>query len=426
MGYKYNNENKSQIDESLSAAIASLEAAKSKAGEIVIPSDFKCAKELEDILSGINEVSLGAISIGIQVAENNFESTELSAKNAANALVFEIKTKSESIFEKKEGSTKNVVNGVMYNIKERAENTFLPVCLMKVELNKYANEQVHLNDEEKKVIKEQIKLINTTTIKNSNTDIETYKKNFMNAINLVNEYEKNQHDTIQEGYSVDNEVEEKIRLDNIQEYMQDIVNASTHVKDDGYLYTYKDGKEERLTVEEWLKIVKQTADEIYENSSKQGGTNYYGNSGTPEAGQYQYLRTDGNQGYIEVYEVDHASLVSCNRLISMALNNAGLYDDQTLGGDNVCQEEYLTGHGFDKVEDLTDIRSGDIIVINAGSFMHYFVVNEYNEETELCTKFDMGSDKRINTVQPNEEVPIVEEGWAANGRVLDSIYRLKE
>ncbi len=112
----------------------------------------------------------------------------------------------------------------------------------------------------------------------------------------------------------------------------------------------------------------------------------------------------------------------------MALNNLGLYDDQEVGGVNIIRTEYLETHGFEKVEDETDIQPGDIIRIkdHNGRWCHTFVVESYDKDTKLCTKYDMGSDERVNYQQPYKNVPIVEEAWKNNGESLMDVYRVKK
>lgn len=112
----------------------------------------------------------------------------------------------------------------------------------------------------------------------------------------------------------------------------------------------------------------------------------------------------------------------------MSLNRLGLYDDQTIGGLNVISEDYLTTHGFEKVTDINDVKPGDIINIkdSSGKWCHTYVIETYDDKTKLCSKYDMGSDERVNHVQPYKDVPIVEEPWIQNGESFMNIYRVKE
>lgn len=418
---KYKSGYRDKVIESIDRAIGKVSSAQSTAKEITIPADFERAEELRsNVITGIENISLNDLKDEISDAIGSYENIEMANQDLASNFG---------------------MSPYVYPTAERVR-----VFLIKRELENYVTQDSFyyeelvnskecpdgvvgncMTEETKKELEELIKSIDVKTIKNSGTDIETYKKNLKYAIAISNRYVYNQERDLKELKLEKTDKDIKLEHDNIIEHVDHAINANTHVKDDGYLYTYKDGKEERLTREEWLKIVGQTAGEIYKNSSSQGGTNYYGNSGTPEAGQVQNARANGNQGNARDYGVDYASYVACDRLISMSINNAGLYDDQNLGGQNICREKYLTEHGFEKVEDLADIQPGDIIEIS-GQFTHYFVINEYDKETGLCTKFDMGSNERINTVQPNKEVPVVEEKWIEmdKTRKLAAIYRLKE
>ena len=434
---KYEDSFKGTVDDSLSDASTSLEAVKSKAKEIVIPSDFIYAKELETLLSDISKLKLESISTEIHTAEDELEESEYLAQLAAGGLGMDVKK--SGLFERFS------VGGFLTNLSDSAQE-IIPVMKMKNDLNKYTDGQEFLSEEEKNAVKEQIQLINTATIKNSNTDIETFKKNMKHSIDMVNMYIYDQNDDISRlDYPIDWEYENQIGIANIKEYLNDVIHANTHVKEDGYLYTYKDGKEERVTSEDLLNAVREAYEEIHNNSccrddeifSKDQyvpveGTYCYGNSGTPKAGQLQNSRTNGNNDRVETeYEnsVNYVHYSACNRLISMATNMMGLYDDQELGGDNVCSEEYLLGHGFEMAEDFSDIRPGDIIVIGGeNSATHYFMINEYDEDTGLCTKYDMGSYPRFLNVQPNDEVPIIEDHWLKEDPTKEviGIYRIKE
>ena len=424
---KFENDYIEKVNSSIEAAIKNVSTAQSTAkGITTIPSDFERAEEINNyVITSIENFTLNDIKDEIENTIRAYEYIESLNKVFASNLKFDF------------GKTKDAALGIVehtkvFIVKKELkdcvnQDTFYYEDLVDPENGKDGIVKNYLTEETKKELEELIQLIDVKTIKNSGTDIETYKKNLKYAIAISNRYVYNQEGDLKELKLKKTDKDIKLEHDNIIEHVDHAINANTHMKDDGYLYTYKDGKEERLTREEWLKIVGQTAGEIYKNSSSQGGTNYYGNSGTPEAGQVQNARTNGNQGNARDYGVDYASYVACDRLISMSINNAGLYDDQNLGGQNICREKYLTEHGFEKVEDLADIQPGDIIEIS-GQFTHYFVINEYDKETGLCTKFDMGSNERINTVQPNKEVLVVEEKWIEmdKTRKLAAIYRLKE
>lgn len=433
---KYEGGYKEKVDTSIEAAIKNVSTAQSTAKGITIPSDFERAEELNNnVITGIENFSLNDIKDEIDSAIRAYEYIESLNKAFASNLKFDF------------GKTKGAALGIVEHTKAVIVKKELKDCVNQDTF--YYKEWVDpengkdgivkncLTEETKNDLEKLINSIDIKTIKNSGLDIETYVNNLKHAIAMSNKYVYKQELDLEElelelkKKDKDIKLEKtdkdiKLEHDNIIEHVDHVINAKTHVKDDGYLYTYKDGKEERLTREEWLKIVGQTAGEIYKNSSSQGGTNYYGNSGTPEAGQVQNAKTDGNDGNARNYGVDYASYVACDRLIAMSINNAGLYDDQNIGGENICRKKYLTEHGFDEVEDLTDIQPGDIIVVQGPGITHYFVINEYDKETGLCSKYDMGHNDRINTVQPYKDVPVVEEKWAEEGRELVAIYRLKE
>lgn len=435
---KYMGSYKKTISDFLSKASESLNLAKSKADEIVVPSDFSYANGLANVLSDIKEISIELISIEVQKAEDNYEKVEALNQGLASNM-------SMSSYE--------------YSTKESVE-----VFLLKQELNSYVTkdsfyykELVNSEDcpkgvvkncmtsETKKELQEMINAIDNTTIKNSGTDIETFKKNLEYAIALSNKYVYVQERDLRALNMKKTDKDIKLEQDNIIEHMNNVINSGTHVKDDGYLYIYKNGKDERVTKELWLDALQESEEYTLKNSScrddekyskkdlvPEEGTLCYGNSGATEAGQKQNSRTNGNDGRVRANyhdEVDYVGYSSCDRFVSIALNTLGLYDDQTLGGENVCREEYLTNHGFESVEDLSDIRPGDIIEINGEhSEHHFFVIAEYDEETGLCTKYDMGSYARFLNEQPNDEVPLIEDAWFKTDQTkkITGIYRIKE
>ena len=99
--------------------------------------------------------------------------------------------------------------------------------------------------------------------------------------------------------------------------------------------------------------------------------------------------------------------ISCDRLAARALWNLGL-TDQPEGGFVVEQEEeYLTRHGFEKIERQEDLQGGDIVIQcnEAGELIHSFVLVFYDPVTTECIKYDCGhftpeGEDRISSKQP--------------------------
>lgn len=104
--------------------------------------------------------------------------------------------------------------------------------------------------------------------------------------------------------------------------------------------------------------------------------------------------------------------ISCDRLIARALYNLG-YTDQPKGG-IVCGksiDEHLQKWGFTKVTDKSKIKSGAVVAVknkNQTYVNHVFVVKTYNPTTDKCDKYDTGSNERIKTVQPFNNVKLIE------------------
>ena len=106
---------------------------------------------------------------------------------------------------------------------------------------------------------------------------------------------------------------------------------------------------------------------------------------------------------------DH--VISCDRLPSRANYDLG-YTDQRQGGETCgTLPDWLPKHGWTKVTDKKKIVSGAIVAVrkNDQNFInHVFVVKSYNINTDMCDKYDTGSNERIKTVQPFKSVPLVE------------------
>lgn len=106
---------------------------------------------------------------------------------------------------------------------------------------------------------------------------------------------------------------------------------------------------------------------------------------------------------------DH--VISCDRLPSRANYDLG-YTDQRQGGETCgTLPDWLPKHGWVKVTDRKKIVSGAIVAVrnkDQNFINHVFVVKSYNVNTDMCDKYDEGSNDRIKTVQPFKSVPLVE------------------
>lgn len=99
--------------------------------------------------------------------------------------------------------------------------------------------------------------------------------------------------------------------------------------------------------------------------------------------------------------------ISCDRIVSRALWNLG-FTDQRKGGEVVgTMPTYLVNHGFVKITNKANLQPGDIVIVDDGGkskapqwTWHVFVINTYNAKTGACTKYDMGSQQRIQSAQP--------------------------
>lgn len=102
--------------------------------------------------------------------------------------------------------------------------------------------------------------------------------------------------------------------------------------------------------------------------------------------------------------------ISCDRIIARALYNLG-YIEQPKGGISINNmAEYLAGWGFVKAA-RAKILPGAVVAVkdNFDNLIgHVFVVSKYDPKTDLCDKYDAGSDWRLQTKQPFTDVPLVE------------------
>lgn len=110
---------------------------------------------------------------------------------------------------------------------------------------------------------------------------------------------------------------------------------------------------------------------------------------------------------------DH--IISCDRHPARALYDMGYTDQPRIPGstsgitvNNV--NTYLPKYGFVKITNPKDIKKGAIVCVgqSGNTITHVFTVTEYNPSTQICNKYDMGSQERIRTQQPFKNVKLVE------------------
>jgi hypothetical protein len=89
--------------------------------------------------------------------------------------------------------------------------------------------------------------------------------------------------------------------------------------------------------------------------------------------------------------------LTCRAVYDLGLTDqpAGGYGVDSLGS-------YLARKGFVTFTDLSTTQPGDVMIVNdsSGKPVHTFVVVAYDRATGMCTKYDMGSQSRIDSVQP--------------------------
>lgn len=101
--------------------------------------------------------------------------------------------------------------------------------------------------------------------------------------------------------------------------------------------------------------------------------------------------------------------ISCDRIASRALYDLG-YTDQPKGG-IVCNQfpTYLSNWGFIETKNKSEIKAGAIVVVGKNNNIeHGFIVESYNPSTDICNKYDAGSDPRIKSGAYFENVKLVE------------------
>lgn len=104
-------------------------------------------------------------------------------------------------------------------------------------------------------------------------------------------------------------------------------------------------------------------------------------------------------------------LISCDRLEARALYDLG-FKDQRKGG-QTCGSlpSWLPKHGWTKVTNKKNIKPGAIVAVrytNHDYIDHVFTVVSYDNKTDICTKYDTGSNQRILSSQPFKNVKLLE------------------
>lgn len=124
-------------------------------------------------------------------------------------------------------------------------------------------------------------------------------------------------------------------------------------------------------------------------------------------------------------------VISCDRLVARALWDMNpKFRDQKIGGMTVMNAEvYLLGKGAEKITDPTKIKAGDIILMSenghpkADDKWHMYFCIKYDPKTGICSKYDCGSQDRINAQQPFVNVHLNE--WPTH-RKFYCAFRIPE
>ena len=108
------------------------------------------------------------------------------------------------------------------------------------------------------------------------------------------------------------------------------------------------------------------------------------------------------------------SLVPCNdnvisgeSLISRTLYDLG-FKDQISGGETYkTLDTYLTSHGFKRSKNVSAIRKGSIVLVKhegKSSISHGFIAVSFSRESWKSSRFDAGTQNRINSTQPIKDL----------------------
>lgn len=106
--------------------------------------------------------------------------------------------------------------------------------------------------------------------------------------------------------------------------------------------------------------------------------------------------------------------ISCDRLVSRSLWDLGVTDQPRGGWISAQLPQALPSIGFTMTTNRNEIIPGTVVIVGKmvngvpDNTYHTFAVTAYDPVTDLCDKYDMGSDIRIQQPQPFRNVPLVE------------------
>ena len=99
-------------------------------------------------------------------------------------------------------------------------------------------------------------------------------------------------------------------------------------------------------------------------------------------------------------------LVSCDRFVGWVLYNAGYTEEHPAYGLTWEMIPYLRKHGFKEITKESDVRAGDIVYVGIENdkepYHHVYLCAGYAGDG-LYYRYDMGSDTRIDSMQPSKE-----------------------
>jgi len=99
-------------------------------------------------------------------------------------------------------------------------------------------------------------------------------------------------------------------------------------------------------------------------------------------------------------------LVSCDRFVGWVLYNVGYTEGHPVYGLTWEMIPYLREHGFTEITKESDVRAGDIVYVgieNDKEPYHHVYLCAGAAGDGLYYRYDMGSDTRIDSMQPSKE-----------------------
>lgn len=106
--------------------------------------------------------------------------------------------------------------------------------------------------------------------------------------------------------------------------------------------------------------------------------------------------------------------ISCDRLVSRSLWDLGATNQPAGGWISAQMQQALPPLGFTMTTNKTLIIPGSVVIVGKmvngvpDNTYHTFAVTAYDPVTDLCDKYDMGAEERIQMPQPFRNVPLVE------------------